>query len=54
MELTPTEESVICKIYIVRNQRVMMDFDLAAAIPHMTFFETHRHIEHIAFGIFLL
>ena len=29
MELTPTEESVISKIYIVRNQRVMMDFDLA-------------------------
>ena len=29
MELTPTEESVISKIYIVKNQRVMMDFDLA-------------------------
>lgn len=29
MELTPTEQLTISKIYIIRNQRVMMDFDLA-------------------------
>jgi ORF6N domain len=28
-ELTPTEQTIISQIYIFRNQRVMMDFDLA-------------------------
>ena len=28
-ELTPSEETLISNIYIIRNQRVMLDFDLA-------------------------
>lgn len=28
-ELTPSEEALISNIYIIRNQRVMLDFDLA-------------------------
>ena len=39
---------------LIDFERFIHHSSFITVIPHMAFFETHRHIEHIAFGIFLL